>query len=327
MMVGVLRNIRQLAIAVALLAPPAHGLAQDYLYDQWGVKEGLPQNTVNQILQTRDGYLWIATEGGLARFDGMKFTTFNTENTPALKGNRVNILFENINGDLLIGSYRGGLTIYRNNQFFNLGELEALQNHSIYQFVADNQNRLWVFLSNVDDLLALDIETYEPIPDVEQPIWDGATGAFSLHDLYLPVSFDTVAFYNRTDISETSKTRRIKSRSAIAGSTSEITWTIDQTHLYHCTNFECTESFEIPNAMYRNNKVIHFSKTLDKIYIGINNDPDLLVFDIPSKTFSILEAGSVCPNGAIFQVFCRPRRQYLVCYLHLWVNQSQARAI
>ena len=45
----------------------------------WQTRDGLPQSTVNTILQTRDGYLWVGTSGGLARFDGVRFRTFGLE--------------------------------------------------------------------------------------------------------------------------------------------------------------------------------------------------------------------------------------------------------
>ena len=48
-----------------------------YNYGTWTTDEGLPQNSVNSILQTRDGYLWIGTYEGLARFDGVRFRVFN----------------------------------------------------------------------------------------------------------------------------------------------------------------------------------------------------------------------------------------------------------
>lgn len=51
-----------------LIAPP------EFAIDQWTTADGLPQNSVNAILQTRDGYLWVGTFGGLARFDGSTFS-------------------------------------------------------------------------------------------------------------------------------------------------------------------------------------------------------------------------------------------------------------
>ena len=49
---------------------------QGLVIRSWGTEAGLPQNTVNAIVQTRDGYLWLATRDGVARFDGVRFTVF-----------------------------------------------------------------------------------------------------------------------------------------------------------------------------------------------------------------------------------------------------------
>src|ERR1700690_2585451 len=65
-----------------------------YQRQNWQTESGLPQNTVHAILQTHDGYLWLATEGGLVRFDGLKFTVYDSQNTPALRSNNIRALFE-----------------------------------------------------------------------------------------------------------------------------------------------------------------------------------------------------------------------------------------
>jgi hypothetical protein len=64
----------------------------------------LPHNAIRDILQTRDGYLWLATADGLVRFDGVRFTTFNRENSPGMTGNRITALLQDHNGDLWMGS-------------------------------------------------------------------------------------------------------------------------------------------------------------------------------------------------------------------------------
>ncbi len=61
--------------SVAFALDPSRTLTQ-YALDNWSSEDGLPQNTVNVILQTRDGYLWLGTQGGLARFDGVRFKVF-----------------------------------------------------------------------------------------------------------------------------------------------------------------------------------------------------------------------------------------------------------
>ena len=61
--------------------------SEGFGHQAWSSENGLPQNSVHQILQTRDGYIWIATEGGVARFNGIQFTIFNQENDPAFTSN------------------------------------------------------------------------------------------------------------------------------------------------------------------------------------------------------------------------------------------------
>src|ERR1043166_4138626 len=65
----------------------------------WQTENGLPQNTVHAVIQTRDGYLWAATEEGLARFDGLGFVVFDKENTPQLKTNDIRSVMQDRAGD------------------------------------------------------------------------------------------------------------------------------------------------------------------------------------------------------------------------------------
>jgi signal transduction histidine kinase/ligand-binding sensor domain-containing protein len=75
-----------------------------YHIDTWTTDNGLPHNAIRDILQTRDGYLWLATVDGLVRFDGLRFTTFNHENSPGMSGNRITALAQDSKGDLWMGS-------------------------------------------------------------------------------------------------------------------------------------------------------------------------------------------------------------------------------
>src|SRR5437868_2388811 len=88
-----------------------------YLHTIWTTEQGLPQNSVTAIIQTRDGYLWLGTFGGLARFDGVKFTVFDTGNSPGLAGNRVTLLYEDRAGNIWIGFEGGGLARYAQGKF------------------------------------------------------------------------------------------------------------------------------------------------------------------------------------------------------------------
>jgi ligand-binding sensor domain-containing protein len=71
-----------------------------YAHQVWKTDAGLPQNSVQSTLQTRDGYLWLGTERGLVRFDGVRFTVFDKGNTPGLQNSNVQVLFQDRDGGL-----------------------------------------------------------------------------------------------------------------------------------------------------------------------------------------------------------------------------------
>jgi len=79
----------------------------------WQTEDGLPQNSVTAVAQTRDGYLWLGTYSGLARFDGARFTVFNDSNTPENARQRVTSLFEADDNTLWIGHENGEVTWYK----------------------------------------------------------------------------------------------------------------------------------------------------------------------------------------------------------------------
>src|SRR5262245_54593098 len=77
----------------------------------WQEQHGLPQNTVIAATRTRDGYLWFGTIEGSARFDGVRFTVFESGNTSAIRGNRVFDLLEDRFSNLWMTTVTGGLTM------------------------------------------------------------------------------------------------------------------------------------------------------------------------------------------------------------------------
>jgi signal transduction histidine kinase/ligand-binding sensor domain-containing protein len=117
--------VSRLIFAVAAMGlllhavPEAVAAPADYLVDVWDTENGLPGSTVTAIAQTPDGYLWVGTYDGLARFDGVRFVTFDPANTPELSRARIQALFLDANGTLWINTFRGGLTSYRNGVFRN----------------------------------------------------------------------------------------------------------------------------------------------------------------------------------------------------------------
>lgn len=88
-----------------------------YLYRIWSVESGLPQISVLAMVQDAEGFIWLATQGGLARFDGQHFTVFNTANTPALPSNYITALLLDSQQQLWIGT-RGGAAVFESDTIY-----------------------------------------------------------------------------------------------------------------------------------------------------------------------------------------------------------------
>jgi ligand-binding sensor domain-containing protein/signal transduction histidine kinase len=115
----------------------------EFGHQVWLTENGLPQNTVQTIVQTDDGYLWVGTQDGLARFDGLNFTVFDKENTPAFKSNDIRFLHEDRQGRLWIStSY--GLICRHNGQFKVFTVSEGLPDNSVGPVVEDTNGNIWI---------------------------------------------------------------------------------------------------------------------------------------------------------------------------------------
>lgn len=144
--------VNRLGAAVACFAcslSPAFGAdaeprPSDYLIAAWQVENGLPQNSVTCITQTRDGYLWLGTSNGLARFDGVRFVTFRSTDTPGLRNNRIQCLGEDRQGVLWIGTDGGGLVRREHGQFVSLSAKEGLSSDRVTCLAEDHDGQLWV---------------------------------------------------------------------------------------------------------------------------------------------------------------------------------------
>jgi PAS domain S-box-containing protein len=122
---------------------PTKAITQ-YTHGVWQTEAGLPQESVAAITQTRDGYLWIGTEEGLARFDGVGFKVFDQRNTPELGMNTVSALFEDRSGDLWIGTNGGGLTRLHAGRFTRFTAKDGLGSDIILSLYQDREGNLWV---------------------------------------------------------------------------------------------------------------------------------------------------------------------------------------
>ncbi|MGD2086904.1 MAG: two-component regulator propeller domain-containing protein [Candidatus Aminicenantes bacterium] len=133
-----------------------------YLLDQWETSDDFPSNTINSIVQTPDGYLWLATSNGLVRFDGIKFSNIpfakKEEISPSGPTEPITLLV-NRAGVLWIGS-TNGLTRFRDGQFKTFTTADGLTQNRVRCIAVDMKNNLWIsFMTGYVDRFSNEIFT------------------------------------------------------------------------------------------------------------------------------------------------------------------------
>ncbi|HEY1901901.1 MAG TPA: two-component regulator propeller domain-containing protein [Terracidiphilus sp.] len=135
----------------ALLASAAAGLALEpstplasYGRQAWAMENGLPQNTVQALAQTRDGFVWLGTEVGLVRFDGNGFQVFDRNSTPALPGSDIRCLLADPDGALWIGT-GDGLARWKDGAMTVFTVREGLPGNGVRALAEDSDGALWVW--------------------------------------------------------------------------------------------------------------------------------------------------------------------------------------
>jgi signal transduction histidine kinase/ligand-binding sensor domain-containing protein len=145
-------------------------------HQSWSTENGLPQNSVHQIFQSRDGYIWVATEGGVARFDGIDFKVFDHENTPAFTSDDTCCFAQGPNGSLWIGT-ADGLLQYSQSAFHRYSEADGLPSSGILS-IATGEHDLLVLTNS--GIASFDGKRFSPvalpssaIPSAMAPAEDG----------------------------------------------------------------------------------------------------------------------------------------------------------
>ncbi len=170
-----------------LFALDPHKAIAQYSHTIWTQAEGLPQDTIRAISQTPDGYLWLGTNEGLARFDGYEFVTF-TADDGALPANSVTKLHMGQDGRLWIGTVHG-LAVYRDRHFKIFGPQDGFTPGNVSSVVEDHAGTLWLvsdghliryqngkFFTYPDARLAPVESARVVYEDQQQRVWVGGVG-------------------------------------------------------------------------------------------------------------------------------------------------------
>ena len=109
--------LRGLALTIPLLLAPVRPAAADvpFTVRTWTLEHGLPSSSVQDIAQTPDGYLWVTTTGGIARFDGVRFEVFGLQH--GLPSNRLQGLVVTSDGTLYASCEDGSVVRWDGHRF------------------------------------------------------------------------------------------------------------------------------------------------------------------------------------------------------------------
>src|SRR5439155_11462291 len=139
------KMLRRIQLAAILVLALTGGhlkcfAAADWLVDAWRVEDGLPDNIVDAITQTPDGYLWLGTQGGLVRFDGVRFSAVDDA---AFKIERVRQLYVDRSGRLWVLGESGGVASIHDGQVKSFTSADGVPPDGLQTPTEDSQGRMW----------------------------------------------------------------------------------------------------------------------------------------------------------------------------------------
>jgi signal transduction histidine kinase/ligand-binding sensor domain-containing protein/CheY-like chemotaxis protein len=134
------------AASAALAAQPSTVIEpkplSQYHLESWQTRDGLPTNGIRALAQTKDGFLWLGTEAGLVRFDGVEFRTFDRNSTPELRATDITALFDDRSDLLWIGTEDGAVLRLSHGRFEEFPQ--ARLQGAVTAFYQDRQGAIWV---------------------------------------------------------------------------------------------------------------------------------------------------------------------------------------
>lgn len=169
------------AALASLAALALQAAEQPFGYNVWTADDGLPQNVIRGVYQDSQGYLWVATLDGLARFDGVRFVLFDKNGTEGIRSSRFSAIHGAENGDIWLSTDGGGVTVYSKGKFRTFTTKDGLPHLFIRSVTGDDAGNIWVLAS--DRVLAWNAHTeqFEDAgPSMPAGYWDelGWSGGF-----------------------------------------------------------------------------------------------------------------------------------------------------
>src|ERR1700690_618203 len=192
------------ALSLPAMADTTDRADSPFIVDAWSTEQGLPGSVVIAVIQTRDGYLWLGTQHGLVRFDGIHFTVFDEGNTPGLNNDQIDYLFQDSHTNLWIGTDAGGVALETGGQIkdFTLGR--GGQEGRLGSACEDADGAVWLYTADArlaryqnGKMEVFDFNFKSPavcrmmVAEKSGPLWIGEDwGMFS----FRPANFNPPAF-------------------------------------------------------------------------------------------------------------------------------------
>ena len=116
------------------------GFSQTYPFVNYSIGDGLSESVVNDIIQDREGYIWLATGFGLNRFDGATFHQYFEEQ--GLINSKIYSLYEAADGKIWIGTNKG-VSYFEKDSIYTIDALNALSNSRVISIFEDSSGDIW----------------------------------------------------------------------------------------------------------------------------------------------------------------------------------------
>lgn len=149
----------------------------DYFAESWDARDGIPHNSINSIAQTPDGYLWVGTWEGTARYNGQQFRLFTRGVDTGLPDSGIRSLTLDNQGHLLVAGSRGGVSRVHGKHWQPLSAAKGMVNHAMQS----SNDELWLAMENQGVERRLpdgttqhflpDVSTYQTLEDIQGAVW------------------------------------------------------------------------------------------------------------------------------------------------------------
>lgn len=154
-------------ISTVLFAAPNDSFFKDFVSRTWTVDDGIPGNSITDICQSSDGYLFFGTYGGLTRFDGVRFVTYNKFYDEEYNFLSARSIMQDSRENFWVGSNdEGAFCIKPNGEVISYTTDNGLSNNSIRDFCEDKDGNIWIGTASGVNCISKDYKIAN-IPDIE----------------------------------------------------------------------------------------------------------------------------------------------------------------